>query len=430
MNYEDVFTINEFVKGATIHHSIGVHTINLCITQDIPHFKKIYYNMRAYLRSRSSEPGFTYIYSLYDSCSDKLISEKIIPVISLPYVRITNGIAVRMYTYYNANKSLVCQVKVIINPILFTASFNADFDPKLYDYTFITIRSDEFWKSFGPKITNLLEKWDILNDNEYFSIMLARIDFCVDVSVPEEFPIATYVKYMHRVLKRYSYSDEVFYDKDFYAHQITTRNKSQAFSIYDKIYEQKINYNNRIEKLHLVRLRYVLRHVKIREILQNIFDGLAVDVYESVTENKSFDQIIGIIRYLITISPVVFIYGINLVFPRGSIISSLMAKRRVRLFIRNKKTKHALYKILNNFSKLKNYTDVVDMSYRMKKSFGQLRYYRYMNKLREIGLAPMYLDKEDVEAGITSFPCVYDLFISAITNTEEEYRYLLNYIDE
>ena len=107
-----------------------------------------------------------------------------------------------------------------------------------------------------------------------------------------------------------------------------------------------------------------------------------------------------------------------------------MARRRVKLFIKRKETRYPLYEILDKLSRFNDYDDIVAVSNRMRESFGRIRYCRFLSKLREIGLAPIYLDKEDVEAGITSFPCVYDLFISAITNTEEEYRYLLNFIDE
>lgn len=424
MKYEKVFTINEFVEGATIHHSIGVHTNELCITEDPKYFRTIYYNLLTYLRKRSDIPGFKYLYSLYSQYADKLNT-----AISLPYVRIANGIAVRLYSYISYKSFLVFQVKIIINPILFMASYDACFDPRAYDYTFITMRTYEFWKSFGSKITDFLTKWDILNDGEQLSIMLARIDFCVDIAVPKSFPIAAYIKYMHRILKRYKYNDDLF-DPDFYAHQSSSSNKSQTFSIYEKIYEQKVHHHNySYGDLNLIRLRYVLRPKKIREILSLMSEEVEMISYESVTENKSFDQIIGIIRYLIMLSPVIFIYGINLIFPRGSIIPRLMARRRVKLFIRKKNTRYALYEILDKLSRVSNYSDIVAVSNRMKESFGQQRYYRFLCKLRELGLSPMYLDKEDVEAGITSFPCVYDLFISAITNTEEEYQYLQNFIN-
>ena len=425
MKHEKVFTVNEFVEGATIHHSIGVHTTELCITQDLKYFAIIYYNLLSYLGKRSNLPEFRYLYSLYS-----LYANKPNAITSLPYVRIANGVAVRLYTYRYKNGYVTYQVKIIINPILFLASFNATFDPKTYDYTFITMRSNEFWKSFGSKVTDLLEKWDILNDSKQFSIMLARIDFCTDIAMPKNFPISAYIKYIHRVLKRYKYNDDLF-DTDFYAHQSSTSNGSQTFSIYEKIYEQKVHHHNcSYRDLNLVRLRYVLRPKKIREILSLMSEDVEMISYESVTENKSFDQIIGIIRYLIMLSPVIFIYGINLIFPRGSIISRLMARRRVKLFIKRKETRYALYEILDKLSRFNDYDDIVAVSNRMKESFGSIRYCRFLSKLREIGLAPLYLDKEDVELGITSFPCVYDLFISAITNTEEEYRYLLNYIDE
>lgn len=51
-----------------------------------------------------------------------------------------------------------------------------------------------------------------------------------------------------------------------------------------------------------------------------------------------------------------------------------------------------------------------------------------MISLRLLGIAPLYLDKEDSDIGL--LPCVYDLFLSALIQTEEEYMYIQNFITE
>ena len=349
-------------------------------------------------------------------------------IISLPFVRIWHGISVRLYSFLNENNHIVYQTKIIINPSLFTASMDKDFDSKLYDYTRITPRDDEFWNTFCPRLSDFLGRWDILNDSKVFSITISRVDLCTDISVPDSFPISTYIGYIHRVIKRYKYDDENF-AADMYAHQSTSFNKSQAFTLYEKMYEQKAHHHNYYDDgSHLLRLEYKLYPRKIFEILSKISNDTMMEIGRTVTSKKSLEDVLTTVHNLVILSPIILLYGIKLVFPRGSFLTKRDARKLMRNYIKNKDTRYNLYEILRELSSYKDYSGVVDASNRMKASFTPKRYYNLMSKIQSLGIAPLYLDDRDSQFG--PLPCVYDLYVSAIMQTEEEYMYIQNFITE
>lgn len=117
-----------------------------------------------------------------------------------------------------------------------------------------------------------------------------------------------------------------------------------------------------------------------------------------------------------------------MIFPRGSFLTKRDARKLIRNYIKNKDTRYALYEILRELSSYKDYTDVVDASNRIKESFTSKRYYNLMSKIQSLGIAPLYLDDGDSQFG--PLPCVYDLYISAIMQSEDEYNYIQNFITE
>lgn len=422
MDY-NIFFIDQVMERVTLHSSPSAHTFEMCITHDLKYFMTILYNILSYLSKRRDIRAFRYLYMVYNNCLEK--HEQLI---SLPFVRICPGIAVRLYSFLNENKHIVYQTKIIINPNLFMASRDKDFDPKRYDYTRIIPKDDEFWIAFRPTLSDFLGKWGILNDSKVFSVTVSRVDFCVDISMPDGFPISTYIGYIHRVIKRYRYDDESF-TADMYAHQSTSFNKSQAFTVYEKMYEQKAHHHNYYDDgSHLLRLEYKVYPRKIYEILSKISSDTMMEIGRTVTSKKSLDDVLTTIQNMVILSPIILLYGIKLVFPRGSFLTKRDARKLLRDYVKNKETRYDIYEMLRELSSYTDYSDVVGASNRMKESFTPQRYYTLMRKIRSLGIAPLYLDDKDSQFG--PLPCVYDIFISAITNTEEEYRYLLNFIDE
>lgn len=423
MNYYNIFFIDQVLEGATIHSSVSAHTFEACITHDLKYFKTILYKILSYLNKRRDTKSFRYLFMVYNEC---LKQNK--QIVSLPFVRICYGISVRLYSFLNENNHIVYQTKIIINPSLFMESFKDDFDPKLYDYTRIIPREDEFWNDFSPKLTNFLEKWDIINDSKVFSVSLSRIDFCADISLPESFPISTYIGYIHRVIKRFKYEDESF-ASDQYAHQSTSFNKSQAFTLYEKMYEQKAHHHNYYDDgSHLLRLEYKVYPRKIYEILSKISNTMMMEIDRTVTSKKSLEDVLATIHDMVILSPIILLYGIKLVFPRGSFLTKRDARKLMRDYVKNKETRYDIYEMLRELSSYTDYSDVVGASNRMKESFTPKRYYTLMSKIRSLGIAPLYLDDKDSQFG--QLPCVYDIYVSAIMQTEEEYMYIQNFITE
>lgn len=423
MNYYNIFFIDQVLEGATFHSSIGAHTFEICITHDLKYFSTIFYNILSYLSKRRNAKSYRYLYMVYNDC---LVKHK--QLISLPFVRICHGISVRLYSFINENNHIVYQTKIIINPSLFMESFEDNFDPKLYDYTRIIPRDDNFWNEFSPKLSEFLKKWDIVNDSKVFSVTISRVDLCADISVPDDFPISAYIGYIHRVIKRCKYEDESF-TSDQYAHQSTSFNKSQAFTLYEKMYEQKAHHHNYYDDgSHLLRLEYKLYPRKIYEILSKISNDTMMEIDRTMTSKKSLENVLTTVHNMVVLSPIILLYGIKLIFPRGSFLTKRDARKLMRNYIRNKDTRYNLYEMLRELSSYKDYIDVVEASNRMKESFTPSRYYNLMSKIQSLGIAPLYLDDEDSQFG--PLPCVYDLYISAIMQSEEEYNYIQNFITE
>lgn len=418
MKLYDVFTIDNLVENVKFHNSIGVHTLDLCTTNDRKYFKRILHKVLAYLKGRSVVKAFGYLYAIYKECLEREDQ-----IFSLPFVRLRYGISICLYTFRNNHNHIVYQIKLVINPNLFTESYNQDFDPAGYDYTHIIPRDMEFWKIFRELLNDFLTKWEILNDSKVFSVHLARVDACADIEVPAHFPISKYIGYHHRVLKSFSYNDEIFASEDQYAHQLTTRNKSQAFTMYEKMYEQKAHHHNYYDDgTHLLRLEYKLYSAKIRDILSKLSEIMMLDIPQQVDSKKSLDTVLDTVQYLVMLSPIILLYGIKLIFPRGSFYTRKDARRRIKENVHNKNSRKLMCEVLRKLSSYEDYIDVVKVSNRMKESFTPLRYYRIMNKFRMLGIAPLYLNKEDSDIGL--LPCVYDLFLSALIQTEEEYMYM------
>lgn len=418
MKLDDIFTIDNLVENAKLHTSVSVHTFASCITHDHKYFDKILHRVLAYLKGMSVIKSFGCLYAMY--C--EYLKEKD-QVISLPFVRIRHGISIKLYTFRNDHNHIVYQTVIIINPSLFTESYNQDFDPTQYDYTRIIPRDSEFWIIFRALLNDFLTAWGILNDSKVFSVHLARADACADIEVPAHFPISKYIGYHHRVLKSYSYNDEIFASEDQYAHQLTTRNKSQAFTMYEKMHEQKAHHHNYYDDgTHLLRLEYKLYSAKIRDILSKLSEIMMLDIPQQVDSKKSLDTVLDTVQYLVMLSPIVLLYGIKLIFPRGSFYTRKDARRRIKENVHNKNSRKLMCEVLRKLSSYEDYIDVVKASNRMKESLTPLRYYRIMNKFRMLGIAPLYLDKEDSDIGL--LPCVYDLFLSALIQTEEEYMYM------
>ena len=418
MKLYDIFTIDNLVDNVRFHNSIGIHTFALCTTNDHKYFDKILYNVLAYLKGRSAIKSFGCLYAIYSEYLKKKDQ-----IITLPYVRIHYGISLSLYTFINNHNHPVYQAKIIINPSLFVESFNKDFDPERYDYTRIIPRDLEFWNKFRELLNDFLTKWGILNDSKVFSINLSRADSCADIEVPAHFPISKYIGYHHRVLKSFSYNDEIFSSEDQYAHQLTTCNKAQAFTMYEKMHEQKVHHHNYYDDgTHLLRLEYKLFPAKIRDILSKLSEIMVLEIPQQVTSKKSLDTVLDTVQYLVMLSPIVLLYGIKLIFPRGSFYTRKDARRRIKANVHNKNSRKLMCEILRKLSSCEDYSDVVNASNRMKESLTPLRYYRIMNKFRMLGIAPLYLDKEDSDIGL--LPCVYDLFLSALIQTEEEYIYI------
>ena len=418
MRLYDIFTIDNLVENVKFHTSTSVHTFASRITHDHKYFDKILHRVLAYLKGMSVIKSFGYLYARY--C--EYLKEKD-QVISLPFVRIRHGISIRLCTFRNDHNHIVYQTVIIINPSLFTESFNQDFDPARYDYTRIIPRDLEFWTIFRSLLNDFLTSWGILNDSKVFSVHLVRVDACADIEVPAHFPISKYIGYHHRVLKSFSYNDEIFPSKDQYTHQLTTRNKSQAFTMYEKMHEQKAHHHNYYDDgTHLLRLEYKLLPVKIRDILTKLSEIMMLDIPQQVDSKKSLDTVLDTVQYLVMLSPIVLLYGIKLIFPRGSFYTRKDARRRIKENVHNKNSRKLMCDMLRKLSSYGDYSDVVNASNRMKESLTPLRYYRIMNKFRMLGIAPLYLDKEDSDIGL--LPCVYDLFLSALIQTEEEYMYI------
>lgn len=418
MKLYDIFTIDNLVENVKFHNSVSIHTLAICNTHDHKYFDKILHRVLAYLKGMSANKAFGCLYAIY--C--EYLKEKD-QIISLPFVRIRHGISIRLYTFRNDHNHIVYQTTIIINPSLFTESYNPDFDPARYDYTRIIPRDSEFWIVFRSLLKDFLTAWGILNDSKVFSTHLARADVCADIEVPVNFPISKYIGYYHRVLKSFSYNDEIFESDDQYAHQLTTRNKSQAFTMYEKMYEQKAHHHNYYDDgTRLLRLEYKLYSAKIRDILSKLSEIMMLDIPQQVDSKKSLDTVLDTVQYLVMLSPIVLLYGIKLIFPRGSFYTRKDARRRIKENVHNKNSRKIMCEVLRKLSSYEDYIDVVKASNRMKESLTPLRYYRIMNKFRMLGIAPLYLDKEDSDIGL--LPCVYDLFLSALIQTEEEYMYI------
>lgn len=418
MKLYDIFTIDNLVENVKFHNSIGAHTFDLINTHDRKYFKRILHKVLAYLKGRSVVKAFGRLYAIYNEYLEKQDQ-----IFSLPFVRLRYGISICLYTFRNDHNHIVYQTKIVINPSLFTESYNQDFDPTLYDYTRIIPRDAEFWKIFRTLLNDFLSKWEVLNDSKVFSTHLSRVDACADIEVPAYFPISKYIGYHHRVLKSFSYNDEIFASKDQYAHQLTTRNKSQAFTMYEKMYEQKAHHHNYYDDgTHLLRLEYKLYSARIRDILTKLSEIMMLDIPQQVDSRKSLDTVLDTVQYLVMLSPIVLLYGIKLIFPRGSFYTRKDARRRIKENVHNKNSRKIMCDMLRKLSSYEDYSDVVNASNRMKESLTPLRYYRIMNKFRMLGIAPLYLDKEDSDIGL--LPCVYDLFLSALIQTEEEYMYI------
>ena len=424
MKLYDIFTIDNLVENVKFHTSISAHTFASRITHDHKYFDKILHRVLAYLKGMSAIKSFGYLYAKY--C--EYLKEKD-QVISLPFVRIRHGISIRLCTFRNDHNHIVYQTVIIINPSLFTESYNQDFDPARYDYTRIIPRDSEFWIIFRSLLNDFLTGWGILNDSKVFSVHLVRVDACADIEVPAHFPISKYIGYHHRVLKSFSYNDEIFPSNDQYTHQLTTRNKSQAFTMYEKMHEQKAHHHNYYDDgTHLLRLEYKLLPVKIRDILTKLSEIMMLDIPQQVDSKKSLDTVLDTVQYLVMLSPIVLLYGIKLIFPRGSFYTRKDARRRIKENVHNKNSRKIMCDMLRKLSSYEDYSDVVNASNRMKESLTPLRYYRIMNKFRMLGIAPLYLDKEDSDIGL--LPCVYDLFLSALIQTEEEYMYIQTILPE
>lgn len=203
MKLYDIFTIDNLVENVKFHNSVSIHTLAICNTHDHKYFDKILHRVLAYLKGMSANKAFGCLYAIY--C--EYLKEKD-QIISLPFVRIRHGISIRLYTFRNDHNHIVYQTTIIINPSLFTESYNPDFDPARYDYTRIIPRNSEFWIIFRSLLNDFLTAWGILNDSKVFSTHLARADVCADIEVPVNFPISKYIGYYHRVLKSFSYNDE------------------------------------------------------------------------------------------------------------------------------------------------------------------------------------------------------------------------------
>lgn len=418
MRLYDIFTIDNLVENVKFHTSISVHTFALCIIHDHKYFDKILYRVLAYLKGMSVVKAFGYLYGIYSEYLKRKDQ-----FISLPFVRIRHGISISLRIIKNHNEHPVYQTIIIINPSLFTESYNQDFDPTRYDYTRIIPRDSEFWIIFRSLLNDFLTSWGILNDSKVFSVHLSRADACADISVPTNFPISKYIGYHHRVLKSFSYNDEIFASEDQYTHQLTTRNKSQAFTMYEKMHEQKAHHHNYYDDgTHLLRLEYKLLPVKIRDILSKLSETMMLDIPQQVDSKRSLDTVLDTVQYLVMLSPIVLLYGIKLIFPRGCFYTRKDARRRIKEYVHNKNSRKLMCDVLRKLSSCEDYIDVVNASNRMKESLTPSRYYRIMNKFRMLGIAPLYLDKEDSDIGL--LPCVYDLFLSALIQTEEEYMYI------
>lgn len=413
----DGFVIHHLVEGVKIHKKITAHTFELCITHDRKFFKKIFYKIFSYLNKRKDKRAFKYLYSKYSECTANLNKP-----ISLPFVRICYGISVCLYSFANDNGYVIYQTKIIINPSLFMKSFDAIFNPESYDYTLIMPRDGKFWINFSPKLKEFLSNWDILNESKTFSIHLSRIDMCVDITVPDGFPISTYIGYIHRVIKSFTYDDEDF-PIDQYMHQSTTFNKSQAFTIYEKMYEQKVHHHNYYDDgSQLLRLEYKLYSRKIRHILSKVSEDSEMEIYQQVTTRRSLDDILYTVENLVKLSPIIILYGINLIFPKGAFLPQKDVKRLVKDCVKRKQTRYDIYEIIFKLSLYKDYTDVVAVSKRIRESFSPSKYNRLLRKMEEIGVAPLYLDKKDSDIG--SLPSLHDLFLSALIQTENESEYM------
>ena len=413
----DDFVIHYLVEGTKIHNTIAAHTFALCITHDRKFFKKIFYNIFSYLYKRKDNRAFGYLYMLYSECSENLNKP-----ITLPFVRIHYGISVCLYSVKNDKGFIIYQSKIIINPSLFMKSFDPIFNPESYDYTLTIPRDNKFWINFGPKLKEFLRQWDILNESKTFSIYLVRIDMCADISVPDDFPISTYIGYIHRVIKSFTYDDEDF-PIDQYMHQSTTYNKSQAFTIYEKMYEQKVHHHNYYDDgSHLLRLEYKLFPRKIRHILSKVSEDSEMEIYQEVSTKRSLDDILYTIGNLVVLSPIIILYGINLIFPKGSFLLEKDAKRLVKDYVKRKQTRYGMYEIISKLSLYKDYTDVVAVSKRIRESFSPPKYNRLLRRMETLGIAPLYLDKKDSDIG--SLPSLHDLFLSALFQTESESEYM------
>lgn len=195
------------------------------------------------------------------------------------------------------------------------------------------------------------------------------------------------------------------------------------------MYEQKAHHHNYYDDgSHLLRLEYKVYPRKIYEILSKISNAMMMEIDRTVTSKKSLEDVLATIHDMVILSPIILLYGIKLVFPRGSFLTKRDARKLMRDYVKNKETRYDIYEMLRELSSYTDYSDVVGTSNRMKESFTPKRYYTLMSKIRSLGIAPLYLDDKDSQFG--PLPCVYDLYVSAIMQTEEEYMYIQNFITE
>lgn len=126
------------------------------------------------------------------------------------------------------------------------------------------------------------------------------------------------------------------------------------------MHEQKAHHHNYYDDgTHLLRLEYKLLPVKIRDILSKLSEIMMLDIPQRVDSKKSLDTVLDTVQYLVMLSPIVLLYGIKIIFPRGSFYTRKDARRRIKENVHNKHSRKLMCEVLHGLSSYGDYIDVV-----------------------------------------------------------------------
>ncbi|WP_294497843.1 hypothetical protein [uncultured Gemmiger sp.] len=222
--------------------------------------------------------------------------------------------------------------------------------------------------------------------------LIARVDLCVDLIMPEWFSIPEYLDLLKRTPRKKSFILQHYEDTAMERHQFKIANQNWGLSVYDKSFEQKLYPANADKEYpNILRVELQLYRAAIGKAAQKLPAGNVPMLLELMIQTPAL--LCTKIRDMLGCDPYV-------------------SQEKLRACIEQSayqgKTKNELWKIQHFLYRTDDFEKVAD---ELRIAYGKSAYHRLLRCYREMGAAPVPLRKR---SGLRKLPSLFALVGGAI----------------